>query len=109
MSKRGAAMALFAKFVRPGHVRIAVTSNPQSNVYTSAYKGSGSRVVVVAVDNGTSSVTQQFTLQNNPSSGVSSWVTDGGRNLASQARINVSNGSFTAQLPAQSLPTFMTG
>ncbi|MFJ4982117.1 hypothetical protein ACIP6X_43740 [Streptomyces coeruleorubidus] len=40
---------------------------------------------------------------------MSSWVTDGGRNLASQARINVSNGSFTAQLPAQSLTTFVTG
>ncbi|MFF4629119.1 glycoside hydrolase [Streptomyces griseorubiginosus] len=109
ISKRGAAMAHFAKYVRPGHVRIAVTANPQSNVYLSAYRGSGSRLVIVAVNKGTSSVSQQFTLVNNASTGVSSWLTDGNRNLAAQSRIAVSNGSFTAQLPARSLTTFVTG
>ncbi|CAM5638744.1 glucuronoxylanase [Streptomyces griseorubiginosus] len=109
ISKRGAAMAHFAKYVRPGHVRIAVTANPQSNVYLSAYRGSGSRLVIVAVNKGTSSVSQQFTLVNNASTGVSSWLTDGSRNLAAQSRITVSNGSFTAQLPARSLTTFVTG
>ncbi|MEU5046724.1 glucuronoxylanase [Streptomyces griseorubiginosus] len=109
ISKRGAAMAHFAKYVRPGHVRIAVTANPQSNVYLSAYKGSGSRLVIVAVNKGTAQVSQQFALLNNASSGVSSWLTDGTRNLAAQSRITVSNGSFTAQLPARSLTTFVTG
>ncbi|MDH6514038.1 glucuronoarabinoxylan endo-1,4-beta-xylanase [Streptomyces sp. SAI-135] len=109
ISKRGASLAHFSKFVRPGHVRIAITANPQQNVYLSAYRGSGSRVVIVAVNKGTSPVSQQFTLQNNTSSGVSSWVTDASRNLASQSRITVTNGSFTAQLPAQSLTTFVTG
>ncbi|MFD5403110.1 glycoside hydrolase [Streptomyces griseorubiginosus] len=109
ISKRGAAMAHFAKYVRPGHVRIAVTANPQSNVYLSAYKGSGSRLVIVAVNKGTAQVSQQFALLNNASSGVSSWLTDGSRNLAAQSRITVSNGSFTAQLPARSLTTFVTG
>ncbi|KUM84100.1 glycoside hydrolase family 30 beta sandwich domain-containing protein [Streptomyces pseudovenezuelae] len=109
ISKRGAAMAHFSKYVRPGHVRIAVTANPQPNVYLSAYKGSGSRVVIVAVNKGGSQVSQQFTLQNNPSSGVSSWLTDASRTLASQSRITMSNGSFTGQLPAQSLTTFVTG
>ncbi|WP_243659749.1 glycoside hydrolase family 30 beta sandwich domain-containing protein [Streptomyces sp. BK205] len=109
ISKRGAAMAHFAKYVRPGHVRIAVTANPQSNVYLSAYRGSGSRLVIVAVNKGTSPVSQQFTLVNNASTGVSSWLTDGSRNLAAQSRITVSNGSFTAQLPARSLTTFVTG
>ncbi|MFD5598265.1 glucuronoxylanase [Streptomyces griseorubiginosus] len=109
ISKRGAAMAHFAKYVRPGHVRIAVTANPQSNVYLSAYRGSGSRLVIVAVNKGTAQVSQQFALLNNASSGVSSWLTDGSRNLAAQSRITVSNGSFTAQLPARSLTTFVTG
>lgn len=54
-------------------------------------------------------MSQQFTLQNNPSSGVFSWLTDASRTLASQSRITVSNGSFTGQLPAQSLTTFVTG
>ncbi|MGX1372684.1 glucuronoarabinoxylan endo-1,4-beta-xylanase [Streptomyces canus] len=109
ISKRGAAMAHFSKYVRPGHVRIAVTANPQSNVYLSAYRGSGSRLVIVAVNKGTSQVSQQFILQNNASTNVSSWLTDAGRTLATQSRITVSNGSFTGQLPAQSLTTFVTG
>jgi glucuronoarabinoxylan endo-1,4-beta-xylanase len=109
MSKRGASMAHFARFVRPGHVRIAVTPVPQSNVYVSAYKGSGNRVVIVAVNKGSAQVSQQFALRNNGSSGVSSWLTDASRNVASQSRITVSNGAFTAQLPAQSVTTLVTG
>ncbi|MES4904262.1 MULTISPECIES: glycoside hydrolase family 30 beta sandwich domain-containing protein [unclassified Streptomyces] len=108
ISKRGAAMAHFSKFVRPGHVRIDATSNPQPNVYTSAYKGSGSKVVIVAINKGTSAVSQSFTLKNNTSSGVSSWLTDASRSLAAQGRISVSNGSFTGRLPARSATTFMT-
>ncbi|MGW7166766.1 glucuronoxylanase [Streptomyces sp. NPDC054884] len=109
ISKRGAGMAHFSKFVRPGHVRVAVTPAPQPNVYLSAYRGGGSRVVVVAVNKGASPVSQQFTLNNNNSSGVSSWVTDASRNLASQGRITVANGAFTARLPAQSVTTLVTG
>jgi glucuronoarabinoxylan endo-1,4-beta-xylanase len=109
MSKRGASMAHFARFVRPGHVRIAVTPVPQSNVYVSAYKGSGNRVVIVAVNKGSAQVSQQFALRNNGSSGVSSWLTDASRNVASQSRITMSNGAFTAQLPAQSVTTLVTG
>ncbi|WP_461036810.1 glucuronoarabinoxylan endo-1,4-beta-xylanase XynC [Streptomyces mayteni] len=108
ISKRGASMAHFARFVRPGHVRIDATPNPVSNVYVSAYRGSGSRIVVVAVNKGTSSVSQPFTLQGNTSAGVSSWLTDASRTVAAQGRISMSNGVFTGQLPAQSVTTFVT-
>ncbi|WP_308404986.1 hypothetical protein [Streptomyces rugosispiralis] len=43
ISKRGAAIAHFSRFVRPGYVRIDVTPNPQSNLYVSAYTASASR------------------------------------------------------------------
>ncbi|WP_030755133.1 glycoside hydrolase family 30 beta sandwich domain-containing protein [Streptomyces sp. NRRL F-5135] len=109
ISKRGANMAHFSKFVRPGHVRIDTASNPQPNVYTSAYRGSGSQMVIVAINKGSSPVSQRFTLRNNTSSGVSSWLTDASRNLAPQSRINISNGAFTGQLPTRSVTTFVTG
>lgn len=108
ISKRGANMAHFSKFVRPGYVRIDATSNPQSNVYTSAYKGTDSEIVIVAINKGTSAVSQPFTLENNTASSVSSWLTDESRNLESQSGISVSNGSFTGQLPAESVTTFVT-
>ncbi|MFE2943752.1 glycoside hydrolase family 30 beta sandwich domain-containing protein [Streptomyces sp. NPDC059255] len=109
ISKRGANMAHFSKFVRPGHVRIEATSNPQSNVYTSAYKGGGSQIVIVAINKGASPLSQSFALRNNSSSGVSSWLTDASSNLAPQGRISMSNGSFTGRLPARSVTTFVTG
>ncbi|ELP63245.1 glycoside hydrolase family 30 beta sandwich domain-containing protein [Streptomyces turgidiscabies] len=110
ISKRGACMAQFARFVRPGHVRIEATAKPVADVYVSAYRGSGSgsSVVVVAVNKGASAVSQQFTLASGTLSGVSSWLTDGSRNVAPQGASGVSNGSFTAMLPARSVTTFVT-
>lgn len=106
MSKRGAAMAHFARFVRPGYVRIGATANPVANVYVSAYRGGGS-TVVVAVNKGTAAVSQQFTMANGAGSSVASWLTDASRNVASQGMVGMSNGSFTGTLPAQSVTTFV--
>ncbi|MFE1318382.1 cellulose binding domain-containing protein [Kitasatospora phosalacinea] len=106
ISKRGAVMAHFAKFVRPGHVRLDALANPQSGVWTSAYQG-GSAMTVVAVNQGTAAVSQQFTLAGTAASAVSAWVTDASRTLAAQAGPAVAGGSFTAVLPAQSITTFV--
>ena len=105
MSKRGAMMAQYSKFVRPGYVRVDATKNPDTNVYISAYKGDG-KAVIVAINKGTSAVSQKFNLQGATSvSKVSSWVTDGSRNVA--AATSYTGTAFTAQLPAQSVTTFV--
>ncbi|WP_224753670.1 carbohydrate-binding protein [Paenibacillus terricola] len=106
ISKRGYSMAQFSKFVRPGYVRVDATKNPDTNVFVSAYKGSG-KVVIVAINRGTSAVSQRFVLQNGTAAQVTPYVTDGTRNAAAQSNISVSNGAFTAQLPAQSVTTFV--
>lgn len=106
ISKRGYNMAHFSKFVRPGYVRVDATKNPNTNIYVSAYKG-GNKAVIVAINRGTSAASQSFTIQNGTASTVSSWLTDATRNLAAGSPISVSNGSFTAQLPAQSVTTFV--
>jgi glucuronoarabinoxylan endo-1,4-beta-xylanase len=108
ISKRGAMMAHFARFVRPGYVRIDATANPTSNVYVSAYR-SGDTVVIVAVNKNTSAVSQQFTLANTTASGsVANWLTDGSRNVAPQSALGMTNGSLTVTLPARSAMTFVT-
>ncbi|WTZ46716.1 glucuronoxylanase [Streptomyces sp. NBC_01390] len=109
ISKRGACMAQFARFVRPGYVRIEATAKPASDVFVSAYRSSGSAVVVVAVNKGAAAVSQQFTLASGTLAGVSSWLTDGSRNVAPQGASGASNGSFTATLPGRSVTTFVTG
>ncbi|WP_405152532.1 carbohydrate-binding protein [Paenibacillus sp. FSL K6-0108] len=106
ISKRGYNMAHFSKFVRPGYYRVDATKNPDTNTFVSAYKGDN-KVVIVAINRGTSAASQKFVLQNGNASTVSSWVTDSSRNLATGAPITVSSGTFTAQLPAQSVTTFV--
>lgn len=105
ISKRGYNMAHFSKFVRPGFVRVEATKNPDTQTFISAYKGDN-KVVIVAINRGTSAVNQKFVLQNGNASTVSSWITDSTRNLAAGSSINVTGNSFTAQLPAQSVTTF---
>ena len=105
MSKRGAMMAQYSKFVRPGYVRVDATKNPNTNVFISAYKGDG-KAVVVAINKSSSAVSQKINLQGASSvSKVSSWVTDGSKNVA--AATSYTGTSFTAQLPAQSVTTFV--
>ncbi|MER6824893.1 cellulose binding domain-containing protein [Streptosporangium sp. NPDC000563] len=109
ISKRGAMMAHFARFVRPGYVRVDATANPASNVYVSAYRGGNSTVIVV-VNKNTSAVSQQFTVSNaTGSSSVPSWLTDASRTVAPQGTTTMSNGSLTVTLPARSMMTFVTG
>jgi glucuronoarabinoxylan endo-1,4-beta-xylanase len=108
VSKRGAMMAHFSRFVRPGYVRIDATANPASNVYVSAYRN-GNTIVIVAINKNTSSVSQQFTLSGSNSSGsVANWLTDASRTVAPQAALTMSNGSLTVNLPARSVMTFVT-
>jgi glucuronoarabinoxylan endo-1,4-beta-xylanase len=104
--KRAYVLGQFAKFIRPGYYRVDATANPTSNVYVSAYKGDNT-LVIVAINTGNSSVSQKFTIQNGTVSTVSSYATDNSRNLVAGSAINVTSNSFTAQLPAQSITTFV--
>lgn len=106
ISKRGYNMAQFSKFVRPGYVRVDATKSPGSNLFVSAYKGGG-KAVIVAINKNTSNVSQKFTIQNGNVGSIASWTTDGSRNLAYGSGYQVSGGSFTAQLPARSVTTFV--
>ncbi|KOV87904.1 glycoside hydrolase family 30 beta sandwich domain-containing protein [Nocardia sp. NRRL S-836] len=106
ISKRGANMAHFSKWVRPGYSRITATANPQSNVYISAFK-SGARIVIVAINKNTSPVDHVFTIRDTASAPVSTWLTSASATLAHYNDFTMSNGTFNAQLPARSIRTFV--
>lgn len=108
ISKRGANMAHFSKWVRPGYQRITATANPQSNVYITAFK-SGSRVVIVAINKNSSAVYLPFTVRDVASATIPTWVTTATRTLSQDTTVTMSNGSFGAQLPAHSIRTFVIG
>ncbi|MFD5831865.1 glucuronoxylanase, partial [Lentzea sp. NPDC060358] len=106
ISKRGANMAHFAKWVRPGYSRITATANPQSNVYISAFK-SGARLVIVAINKNTSPVDHVFTIRDTGNATASTWLTSASANLAHYNDFTITGGTFNAQLPARSIRTFV--
>jgi glucuronoarabinoxylan endo-1,4-beta-xylanase len=107
-TKRGCVMAQFARWVRPGFVRVNATYNPNPGVYVSAYK-SGSKVVIVAVNNSANSVNQTFSVTGGAAPATfNRYRTSAGEDLATLSAISVSGGSFTTSLPGQSITSFVS-
>ena len=108
ISKRGYCMAQYSKFVRPGDVRVDVTEQPESNVFVSAFKNTDkSKVTIVAVNKSNNGYAQQFSLGNNKIVNVDRWRTSSTENLAKTSNLQNDGSSFWAQLPAQSVSTFV--
>ncbi len=106
ISKRGYCMAQYSKFVRPGYVKIDATKNPNTNVYVSAYKGDD-KAVIVAINKGTSDVVQKFAVNNGSIKNVDRYRTSASENLVKTSSIDTSSESFWANLPANSVSTFV--
>lgn len=106
ISKRGYCMAQYSKFVRPGDVRIEATEQPANKVYVSAYK-SQDKVTVVAVNKG-SEVSQEFSLKNGESiKNIDRYRTSANENLALTKGLEYTGSTFWAQLPQNSVSTFV--
>jgi glucuronoarabinoxylan endo-1,4-beta-xylanase len=107
-TKRGCVMAQFARLARPGWQRVNATYNPSSNVYVAAFK-SGSRVVIVAVNTGTSSVNQAFSISGGTApTTLNRWRTSASEDLTTLSALSVSGGAFTTALPGQSITSFFS-
>ncbi|HKF46889.1 MAG TPA: cellulose binding domain-containing protein [Terracidiphilus sp.] len=102
----GYALGQFSKFVRPGSVRVSATGAP-SGVLVSAYKGSTSSAIVAVNTNG-SSTSLPVNIQNLSVGSVTPYQTTSSGGLVAQSAVNVSNGSFSYTLPANSIVTFVT-
>ncbi|MCQ2464313.1 MAG: carbohydrate binding domain-containing protein [Oscillospiraceae bacterium] len=106
ITKRGYMMAQFSKYVRPGYRRTEVTEQPQSNVLVSAYKGENNKVVIIAINKGSSEVNQQFAISGQTITSAVRYRTTGSENLA-ETKMTPSGGGFNAQLPGNSVSTFV--
>ncbi|MBR2283010.1 MAG: carbohydrate binding domain-containing protein [Ruminococcus sp.] len=108
ISKRGYCMAQYSKFVRPGDVRIDATEQPASNVLVSAYKNDNDQVTIVAVNKSSEGYSQNFTLGSGESiTNVDRYRTSANENIAKTEGLEYSGSGFWAQLPAQSVSTFV--
>lgn len=106
MTYYGDAMAQFARFVRPGYVRVNATYNPTTNVYLSAYTGSG-HYVIVAINMGSSAVSQPFTMANQTVSTLTPYQTSATDTVTQLSAVSVADDMFTYTLPAESITTFV--
>jgi len=102
----GYALGQFARFVRPGYVRVNATASPTAGVYVSAYSGNG-HTVIVAINSNASSSPVDFVLQNATVPSVTPYQTTATGGLQAGTSLPVAGDTFTSTLPAQSITTFV--
>ncbi len=108
ISIRTYAIAQWAKFVRPGWVRIDATANPESGADVTAFKNpSTGAFAIVAVNQNTSGSAINFSLAGFTPTSVTPYVTSATLSLSPQSNVSVSNNSFTYTLSGQSITTFV--
>ena len=96
----------FARWVRPGSVRVTADYNPSSGVYVTAYKVNNG-TVIVALNTGASSVSQQFNVLSGNATMFEGFQSVSNQyNMADIGSFSALGGSFTATLPRQSVTTF---
>jgi glucuronoarabinoxylan endo-1,4-beta-xylanase len=100
--KRGYVFGQFAKFIRPGSVRVSTTGSTNISAYTNAGKA-----IIVAINSGTGAVTQTFTFQNGSVASVTPHVTSATKNMNQESVVSVINGSYSYTLEPKSVTTFV--
>ncbi|SDG72014.1 O-Glycosyl hydrolase [Pedobacter terrae] len=106
IQKIGYIMAHYARYVRPGYTKISCTSNPSTGVYVTAYK-SGTKLVLVIVNQNPSTTFQNFSYSGITVSGFNRYFTTSATNLSSN-NFAVSGGSFGINLAASSVTTLVS-
>lgn len=100
ISKRGYIMSQFARFIRPGAIRVGATAKPEANVFASAYKsadGDSTIVVLVNRDYGKSKeVTVNVKGANIETFHV--YTTSEAKNAKYEGEVEVKNGSVTIKM-----------
>ncbi|MBQ8349253.1 MAG: carbohydrate binding domain-containing protein [Ruminococcus sp.] len=108
ITKRGYNMAQYSKFVRPGDVRIEATEQPAKDIFVSAYKNDSNQVTIVAVNKSTEGYAQLFSIGSGENIvNVDRYRTSANENIALTKNLEYTGGSFYAQLPAESVSTFV--
>lgn len=109
VTKRGYVMSQFSKFIRPGYYRIKSNTQPQKNVYLSAYKdSSSSKLVIVALNYGFETIYQTFSIENGKITSFTPYTTTETENVKQGSSISVTGSSFTAALKPSSITTFVS-
>lgn len=106
-NKRLYTMGNYSKFIRPGWYRISTSTASSNGVLVSAFKNTVTNdFAIVAINENGNSQTRSFSLDGYSVNSVIPHVTSSGSDLAQGNAISVSNGTFSASLPGNSVTTF---
>ena len=102
ISKRGYVMSQFARFIRPGAVRVGATAKPEANLFASAYKSAdGDSVIVVLVNRDYKN--KKTVTVNVPGAEIGAfrmYTTSEAKNAKDEGEVEVKNGSVTITMDA---------
>ncbi len=107
-TKRLWVMGNYARYVRPGFMRVATSGTVPSGVYISAYANPADGTVsIVAINTGSSAANVSLFITGAAPCSMTPYLTSANDNLAAQTAITVSGSRFTASLASQSVTTFV--
>ncbi len=97
ISKRGYVMSQFARFIRPGAIRVGATAKPEANLFASAYKSADGDSVIVVLVNRDYKNNKTVTIKV-PGANISSfrvYTTSEAKNAKDDGEVEVKDGSVT--------------
>jgi hypothetical protein len=109
VSKRGYVLSQFARFVRPGAIRVGATAKPEANVYASAYKSADGDSVIVVLINRDYGQNKTVTV-NVPGTKIESFevfTTSETKNATKEGEVEVKNGSVTITMNKDCIMTLV--
>ena len=107
-TKRLWVLGNYARFVRPGYMRVSTSGSAPSGVLVSAYQNpADGTVVVVAINSNTAATPLSLYVSGVVPCTITPWVTSATDSLASKSPITVSNARFSATLDPQSVTSFV--
>jgi glucuronoarabinoxylan endo-1,4-beta-xylanase len=107
ITKRGYVMSQFARFIRPGYYKVKSTQ-PVRNTNVTAYKGDGSKLVIVASNITSSPMIYSFDIPNAGVNSFSPYTTTQTKNCIKGNNIQVVNGKITVILEPSSITTYVS-
>ncbi|MBB4130701.1 MULTISPECIES: glycoside hydrolase family 30 beta sandwich domain-containing protein [unclassified Xanthomonas] len=107
VSKRGYVMSQFARFVRPGSVRIGATEHPYADVSVTAYRRPDNTLVLVAVNTGSNHQRLDLVLPAGAAAQFAKYSTSSTLNVGPGGTYAVVGGKTSLYLDPQSVTTLV--
>ncbi|MCF0215274.1 MAG: carbohydrate-binding protein [Fibrobacteraceae bacterium] len=109
ISKRGYLLSQYARFVRPGFVRIGATAKPEDQIFVSAFKNADSLVVVIVNrDISKKAHSLSFDIPGLASSvAFTPYTTTETKNVEKGADITAANGKFNISISEEGVTTLV--